>query len=965
MHFNIRYIGIMEQVLRTMDIAGFSKRLQAVADNIDQNITVLQGHPQLLAQNLLAQMRNLVDIMVSGATGKWLGYKYESIINKAWDKLEPDALFLKEFYLKLQASASHYILEGEASERILVGYLEYLYKARIYARRTWNLSILKELESVPLYDEPMLDYLSNVRKALFLNEGTDSAKKTLYEGLAYLESATFCFVDGSLFYELVITDMIDSAVKANRQIVYSKNKIRCCCGIKVRIRECLVQIGSAAIPVAVLDSWEYAIRPSELQAIGKILGIGETCIIQNEAYHFLMNYMTIKNYSLYDMVMTDSSSFNVVTNGLAVFGDDGISNILQSARSLLSTNNPGRNVVAYLLERPRKRVINDQYCQDENSKLSHLHLQYGCIPFDTMPCYSSLVGHIPHQAVIDKVIPHYWSRSCELLASRVRLNTEVNKQLFTPISDLQCYGDVPELIKEFNDLLYWKHREYSRIILVRTRDDIYACVKGYVDDYLVIEKKLSNLQSAPNQSFHHLVNNSEILLENRELSDEKKEILSKMLIESKVCVIKGEAGSGKTFLLSSVIRMCEQLRCLVLAHTNAAVENLRRACNNANIKFLTIEKYCSSIQYAHYALVVVDECGSIDNKEMRRLLERLKGDYDWLILAGDELQLDPIQFGNWFGLTSRFLKTGISCFSLGNTRRTDDGDLKKLWEEIRSWGERKNKGSHTDGKEVIQEYIERMGYSSTLDDSLYSDLSDDTIILCPSYGGPYGINAINRAVQASRGNKAVTWQTKQYCVGDPILFSNVTMFKGLLFNNEKGVILNAEVDPEKVKITITAAIEYPISQNEANMCGAPIQVLDSRYNNMTVIRFTLFKRVIDTLDADDDNDDRYAMPFQVAYATSIHKAQGLQYDNVRIIISAYDKRSLTPNLFYTAITRAKRTLHIYWPQDIEHDFLSSLNFVSTDNETYHLLQEIKHHPDSAIVLDPQKESDASNQANSK
>ena len=48
-----------------------------------------------------------------------------------------------------------------------------------------------------------------------------------------------------------------------------------------------------------------------------------------------------------------------------------------------------------------------------------------------------------------------------------------------------------------------------------------------------------------------------------------------------------------------------------------------------------------------------------------------------------------------------------------------------------------------------------------------------------------------------------------------------------------------------------------------------------------------------------------AVPFQVAYAVSIHKAQGLEYDSVKVVITDANEDDITHSIFYTAITRAR------------------------------------------------------------
>ena len=74
------------------------------------------------------------------------------------------------------------------------------------------------------------------------------------------------------------------------------------------------------------------------------------------------------------------------------------------------------------------------------------------------------------------------------------------------------------------------------------------------------------------------------------------------------------------------------------------------------------------------------------------------------------------------------------------------------------------------------------------------------------------------------------------------------------------------------------------------------------------------------LEAERSNDESAAeeeriktiIPFQIAYAVSIHKAQGLEYNSVKIIIPSYNAEKISHSIFYTAITRAKEKLKIFW-----------------------------------------------------
>ena len=50
-----------------------------------------------------------------------------------------------------------------------------------------------------------------------------------------------------------------------------------------------------------------------------------------------------------------------------------------------------------------------------------------------------------------------------------------------------------------------------------------------------------------------------------------------------------------------------------------------------------------------------------------------------------------------------------------------------------------------------------------------------------------------------------------------------------------------------------------------------------------------------------DEDAETNVPFQIAYAVSIHKAQGLEYNSVKIVITKEVDEMITHNIFYTAL----------------------------------------------------------------
>jgi len=53
-----------------------------------------------------------------------------------------------------------------------------------------------------------------------------------------------------------------------------------------------------------------------------------------------------------------------------------------------------------------------------------------------------------------------------------------------------------------------------------------------------------------------------------------------------------------------------------------------------------------------------------------------------------------------------------------------------------------------------------------------------------------------------------------------------------------------------------------------------------------------------------------------AWATTVHKAQGSEYENVAIILPTVYVRTLTRELLYTAVTRAKKSVVILGSEEI-------------------------------------------------
>lgn len=267
----------------------------------------------------------------------------------------------------------------------------------------------------------------------------------------------------------------------------------------------------------------------------------------------------------------------------------------------------------------------------------------------------------------------------------------------------------------------------------------------------------------------------------------------------------------------------------------------------------------------------------------------------------------------WFSVLKSFLPES-AVFELTKPHRTQDKYLLELWDKVRNMDE------------TAKEIIERENYSLKVDASLLSSIEDDEAILCLNYDGLYGINNINRFLQESNPNSAIKWDIQQYKVGegDPILFLESDRFYPVIHNNMKGIIKGIQIIDEgtnEERIQFDVELSKEIDESDAMFCD--LQLLECFEPEKFLIRFFIHK--LKSMDEDgDDHSSRTIVPFQIAYAVSIHKAQSLEYNSVKIVITDEVEELVTHNIFYTAIIRAREKLKIYWTPEVEEKVIKRI-----------------------------------------
>ena len=874
-----------------------------------------------ISQDILEQLIKFVNhIMLKFyANGKEIPITAENIAKATeFAQINSDLYTLYKFHDYLEVVTTQYTLDEDGSERLMLKYYQYLLEAKNLIKHYYGIDILHNIDKFPLHlDDTLQEYYKKISDKIEQHPAvfpTDSKDKY------YIQKIKPLFVNRKIYYEITFTPIDDrkNKSKSNRVIAFTKLPIKSNYASKFHLIHETIEILGKTMPIIIIDGWEVSIRDCEFQNFISLIK-GEKKRVPYSEQRLICEFLTKTKYTLTALMDFPDKAYNRITlewkNNLKspVFIP-----ILDYCRNLIRNGRKGQNVLRYLLYNMNNVIIKSQYSsgyysqyyedwvKTGNSHLSGLYLANGCRQFDSLPFNRSPVGHNPKLGAIFDCIPCKDKRP-ELFARFIRNNTEGKGQLFTDVDELSNFPDYPRLIEKYNDSLWSGHRPASDLVLEHNQ----VFINDYKLDTCKVIEKLQELSESGIENYSTDVE-LWLLFDDYEIDcDEKKAIITRIFSESKVGVIYGSAGVGKSTLINHVSHYLNDAEKLYLTQTNPAKENLMRKIDAENTTFSTIASFLGQGSIiTEYELLVIDECSTVSNKDMVKVLE--KANFKMLLLVGDTYQIDAIQFGNWFSVLKSFLPES-AVFELTQPHRTKDERLLELWDKVR----------HMDDK--AKEVIERESYSLKVDETLLSSLKPGEAILCLNYDGLYGINNINRFLQESNPNTAVQWDVQQYKVGDPILFLDSDRFHPVIHNNMKGLIKGIEIlDLGTHDERIQFDVEIPKVIDESDIRFIDLQLLEcSEDEDKSVVRFYVYK--LKSADEDGDEKTSYTVvPFQIAYAVSIHKAQGLEYDSVKIVITDEVEELVTHNIFYTAITRAREKLKIYWTPEVEEKVINRI-----------------------------------------
>lgn len=818
---------------------------------------------------------------------------YTNVSEKlAWEvsQLRVDTRYLCNFLRGLKYINRRIPKEGQA-ERLMLKYYNYLWEIRRFMRENYNKSILENLEKFPLdLDTVDSEYYEKVAKQI---ENIDLTKRNVRVSRYYVHKITPFFVNGERYYEITLQLAGVYSTKYNRVTVYSKMTITTYYSIQIAYTETELELWGIRNNIKVLNDWKVAIDPTCLNKLSKML-MKHTKINRNyQEYVNLMEFLTETGMNLFELINMRKERFSQIYN--RVFGTTNthdFGDVLIQIRREYSKSSckVGKNTIGYAMLHMRDEILEDLLPNKFYPKRisEKLFVSSRCYPFEKNPMIANLVGTKTSKKDKESII--------ELLDdSKV-------------VSLVQPYMTIDNLISETGELLFKKSEIGSDAVIENyntslddwERDKGYFIIEkeglvtiaSYYDTTINILKRL--LQLTHNVSLDRQEENERFIKNCGIKFDDidKKIALKHLFVNSNIMLIYGAAGTGKTTLINYISRMFGNARKLYLTKTHTALQNVIRSLdkNIDNCDFEIIDSITRSNSAVIHDIVFIDECSTIDNRTMELLLGKISNDA-LIVMSGDIYQIESIDFGNWFFYAKDIVKAKGASIELSSTWRTEKEELKGLWKAVR------------EKSTIVTEMLSMEGpFSENLGENIFH-LDEDEVVLCLNYDGNFGLNNMNQYFQnANTNSKAFSWEEWSYKIGDRIIFTN-TRRSTLLYNNLKGTIINISY----AKKSIIFEIEVKAFLTECQCEEETFDYVDTTEKG-TIIRLEV---VAWDDDLSEEEKVKTVIPFQLAYAISIHKAQGLEYKSVKIVIPSSNAEKITHSIFYTAITRAKEKLKIF------------------------------------------------------
>ncbi len=372
-------------------------------------------------------------------------------------------------------------------------------------------------------------------------------------------------------------------------------------------------------------------------------------------------------------------------------------------------------------------------------------------------------------------------------------------------------------------------------------------------------------------------------------NNEQIEAIKKSL-ENNISIITGGPGTGKTTIIKGIVRLYAQIHNLsndglyqnlcLLAPTGRAA---KRMSETSGLPSMTIHRFLkwdketntfgiNEFNKLNYNLYIIDEVSMLDNHLLSSFFKGININTQ-IIFVGDEYQLPSVGPGL---ILADMIKAGVDHISLKNIyRQSENSYIPELARNIKEGIITEDNltkkddfnfitASSHDIKEYLTEVLIRIKNKKI-------DISK-VQVLAPMYKGENGIDNLNVLLQDIFNPKDK--DLNEVKIG-PIIYREKDKILNLI-NDPDNNIYNGDIGYIE-EINLNSKLDFMIINYYGHLVS---------YQKEDLINITH------------------------AYAMSIHKSQGSEFNHVIMPITSAYSRMLYNKLLYTGVSRAKESLVI-------------------------------------------------------